>query len=546
MNTNTKDPKWRLSDKQRPLLAFGAVALLAVGCTTSVPTGSSGTALLPEAPATEPLASEAPAGFENYYSQNIDWQPCAEEQVVPALMSAPKDLDKYQCATIEAPMNWDDASSEPIQLGIGRYVGASGGVDSPPLFYNLGGPGGGAVDSLAGVLANVLTEEVVASYQIVALDPRGVGSSSPIWCMTDEERDEDNALDVDLTGMSTEEIVALADEDMADFGNQCVERNGEIIGYVDSDSAARDFDMARALVGAETLDYIGFSYGTMLGALYADIFPGRVGRLVLDGALDPALDVNQVVALQTAGMEASLYNWIESCIAGKKCPLGSTLEEGKQTMIDFFDQVSAEPLETGDPQRPLTLGLARTAVVGSLYSTELYPTLTLAMGQALDGDGATLLFLADYFNDRDVDGTYLSNSSDAFIAINSLDYAPVGTIEEWEVEGARLKAENPVLGGDGMFASAGLGAWPVQSRTPRTPITSTDIPPLLIIGTTHDPATPYAMAESLHAALPSSVLLTVEGWDHTAYNAAASPCVVNAVDNFLLRGELPEEATVCS
>lgn len=527
------------------MMAASAVALLAVGCTSSAPTLGADPTELPQAPAARPLTAQAPAGFEDYYSQSIDWQPCAEEQVVLPLMEAPKDLDKYQCATIEAPMNWDDVSSESIELGIGRYVGGRAGLDSPPLFYNLGGPGGGAVDSLAGVVANVLTKDVVQAYQIVALDPRGVGSSSPIWCMTDEERDEDNALDVDLTGMSTEEIVALADEEMADLGNQCVERNGDIVAFVDSDSAARDFDMARALVGAETLDYIGFSYGTMLGALYADIFPERVGRLVLDGALDPALDVNQVVALQTAGMEASLYNWIESCIAGKKCPLGSTLEEGKQTMIDFFDQVSAEPLETGDPLRPLTLGLARTAVVGSLYSTQFYPTLTLAVGQALEGDGSTLLFLADYFNDRDMDGTYLSNSGDAFVAINSLDYAPVGTIEEWEVEGARLKAENPVLGGDGMFASAGLAAWPVQSRASRSPITSTDIPPLLIIGTTHDPATPYAMAESLHAAIPSSVLLTVEGWDHTAYNAGASPCVISAVDNFLLKGELPEGAVVC-
>lgn len=524
-------------------LAVGAVALLAAGCTSFGTFGAKED--LPPSPSPEPLAADAPAGFEGYYEQTIDWRPCDESEVVPSMLNAPKDMEKYECATITAPMNWDDPKSEPIDLGIGRYIGAKRGAQSPPLFYNLGGPGGDAVGSLSAVVANVFTQEIVDAYQVVALDPRGVGASSPIWCMTDEERDEDNALDYDLTGMSTEEIIALADEEMAEFGAQCLERNGEILGYVDTDSAARDFDMVRAIVGAETLDYIGFSYGTLLGAVYADIFPDRVGRFVLDGALDPALDVNEVAALQNEGMEASLYNWIESCLAQKTCPLGDTLEEGKQTMIDFFEQVGEHPIETADPDRPLTLGLARTGVVGSLYSTELYSTLTLAVGQALDGDGSTLLFLADYFNDREMDGTYLSNSSDAFIAINSLDYEPVGTVEEWEVEAARLKEATPVLGGDGMFASAGLGAWPVESRSVRKPITATGIPPLLIIGTTNDPATPYEMAVSLHEALPSSVLLTVEGWNHTAYNAAASSCVTSAVDRFLLDGTLPEEGTEC-
>ncbi len=538
---NSKAPSGRRF--RRFVLAVSVTALFAAGCTSSGSLGAKED--LPPSPAPEPLVAEAPVGFEDYYAQTIDWGPCEEADVVPSMMSAPKDMENYQCATITAPMNWDDPGSDPIDLAVGRYVGAKQGAQSPPLFYNLGGPGGGAVDSLSAVVANIFTQDVVDAYQIVALDPRGVGASSPIWCMTDEERDEDNALDVDFTGMSTDEIIAAADAELAEFGAQCLERNGEIVGYVDTDSAARDFDMVRAIVGAETLDYVGFSYGTLLGAVYADIFPDRVGRFVLDGPLDPALDVNQVVALQNEGMEASLYNWIESCLAQKKCPLGDDLEEGKQTMIDFFEQVGQKPIETADPDRPLTLGLARTGVIGSLYSTELYPTLTLAVGQALDGDGSTLLFLADYFNDREVDGTYLSNSSDAFIAINSLDYEPVGTVEEWEAEAARLKEATPVLGGDGMFASAGLGAWPVDSRSVRKPITATDIPPLLIIGTTHDPATPYAMALSLHESIPSSVLLTVEGWDHTAYNAAASSCVTSAVDRFLLEGTLPKEGAEC-
>lgn len=525
------------------LAGASALALVLAGCSsTAVEEETTG---VPAVSETEPLSDQAPAGFEEYYSQTINWRECEAEEIASEYESAPEDLENYQCATLQAPMNWEDADSRAIELAIARYVGGKEGADNPPLFYNLGGPGGGSVGSLASVVGNLFTEQVVDAFYVVALDPRGVGSSSPIWCLTDEERDADNSEDYDLEGMTSQEIVDQIDKEMAEFGNKCLERNGDIVGFVDSDSVARDFDMARAVLGAQTMDYVGYSYGTLLGALYADTFPDSTGRFVLDGALDPSLNANEVSALQIAGMEQSLYNWIESCEEEKSCPLGSNLEEGKQTMLDFFDSLAEQPLETSDPERPLTLSLAMTAVIGSLYSTDLYPVLTTAMTQALKGDGSALLFMADYFNDRDTDGTYLSNSSDAFMVINALDYEPVGTVEEWEAEGERLASENPILGADAGFASAGLSAWPVESRAVRRAVEAADAPPVLIIGTTHDPATPYVMAESLHEQMKDSVLLTVEGWDHTAYSASASACVRGAVDNFLLQGEMPAEGTVC-
>ncbi len=533
----------RVWSRRTSVMAGGlAAALLLASCTTSTVTPP-GT--LPNIEDPDPISGQAPEGFEDYYSQTIDWRQCEGDEITTAMMPVPKDLSPYQCGTLEAPMNWDDPASQTIELGVARYLGAGNNAEHPPLFYNLGGPGGGAIDSLSGFVENIVTTQIASSYNIIALDPRGVGSSSPIWCMTDEERDQDNALDVDFSGMTTEEIIEYNNQEVAKLGAQCLERNGEILGFVDSDSAARDFDMTRAVLGAETFDYLGFSYGTLLGAIYAELFPDHVGNFVLDAVLDPSLNINEVSAAQIAGMEASLYNWIESCTSQSKCALGSTLEAGKETVADLLDEIAAHPLPTTDEERPLNIGLASTAIIGSLYSTETYPILTQAVSQALKGDGSALLFLADFFNDRGVDGVYGSNSSDAFIAVNMLDYEPVGSAEEWAAEAEVISEKYPILGANFGFASAGLAEWPVDSRVSRSAVNGEDVPPMLLIGTTNDPATPYFMAQNLHRDLPSSVLLTVDGWNHAAYSSAASTCVIGYVDRFLLNGELPANGVTC-
>ncbi len=528
----------RLTRRFRSSLAV--LVLVSVGIA-----GCAGRQPHPDNPA--PDSASAPAGFEDYYSQVINWQPCEAEQVVLPMTPKPKDLEHYECATLEAPMNWDDPTSKPIELGIARYIGtkSDGSRAGTPLFFNLGGPGGGAVDSLSTVVGNVLTQQVVDSYQVVALDPRGVGTSTPIWCMTDQERDAETYREDEMEGMSDQELIAFAEKETERIGNQCLERNGEVLGFVDTDSAVRDFDMARAAMGANQMDYVGFSYGTALGAVYAELFPTHVGRFVLDGPLDTSLNITEVSAIQIEGMEKSLYHWIETCQAGSRCALNGDLESGKQQMIDFFDQVSQEPIQTSDPDRPLNHTLARTAVVGSLYGTDLYPLLTEGVKKAMDGDGSTLLFLADYFNDRDASGTYTSNSADAFIAVNSLDYEMVGTPEEWAAQSELIQKKFPVLGADYGLGPAGMDKWPVEPRVRRTAVTAPDAPEMLVIGTTNDPATPYVMAEAVASDLQNGILITVEGWDHTAYNRGASDCLRGAVDKFLLNGEVPEGGLRC-
>lgn len=489
-------------------------------------------------------AEQAPAGFSDYYTQNIDWRDCEAGQIVPPMAQAPSNLSGYQCAKVTAPMDWNDPGSKPITLAIARHVNKQKDA-APALFYNLGGPGGGAVDSLTMVVQNVLTDEVVKNFQVVALDPRGVGASSPVRCLTDAELDKANQDQTDTSGMTTEEIVEKARKDVADFGAKCLAKNGEIVGYVDSDSATRDFDMVRALLGQQKFDYVGFSYGTLIGAIYAELFPQHVGRMVLDGAIDPSLSVNQLSALQVAGMEGSLDHWIQECQKDKKCPLTGDLDSAKKQLLDLLDSWSKNPLPTGNSDRTVNMALAYTAIIGSLYDPEMYPVLTQAITMGKMGDGTMLQFLSDYFNSRGDDGVYWDNSSDAFNVINYLDYSPVGTPEEWQKQSDELARKYPVVGSNFGMSSAGLDAWPFERRVTRHKITAPGTPPILVIGTTNDPATPYVMAQALANDLQSGVLLTVDGWKHTAYSRAADKCVINSVDGFLLKGEVPKEGTTC-
>lgn len=524
--------------RKKPLLGILILgSLLLSACTPVGGAGSDGS------PQSTPLATQAPEGFTKYYGQQVEFTACEEQQVTMAKMRGPKDLDNYRCAEVEAPLDWDDPDSESIRLAVATYQ-QDPAARQPALFFNLGGPGGDAVRSLSAFTTLIVPAEVTQNFQIVAVDPRGVGESTPVTCWDDEERDAFFSEPADSADLSLDETVEAARNESAELYQQCYEKSGEILNFVDTDSAVRDFDMIRALLGEEQMNYLGYSYGTALGATYADLFPDRVGKFVLDGALDPQLSADGLSALQAAGMEESLYHWIETCQQGKNCPLTGGLEDGKQQMREFFEQVEKDPLPTDDPERPLTSALAYTGVIGSLYSLESYPLLTTGMQMALQGDGSVLLLLADYYNGREDDGTF-DNSQDSFLAINSLDYGPVGTPEEWQQQADSLAEDYPVLGSNFGFASAGLAGWPAEARAERRQVSGTGADPILVIGTTHDPATPYSMAESLAESLESAILVTYDGWGHGAYQQGGSSCLLDVVNGYLIQGTVPEAGVTC-
>ena len=495
-------------------------------------------------------ASSAPidvhgGSVQAFYDQGITWGKCAPGTFDSYRGVDSSDPSEYQCAFLKAPLDWDNPDGDQISLALAIH--RSGTKDAPALFVNPGGPGGAVVSALPYYAGQGIGEAVVNAYDIVALDPRGVGDSTPVFCMTDEEKDKYNAgsetegTDAD----SPQSAIAEVQEDSREFAQGCRDHSGAIFEHIDTVSAARDFDMVRSILGQDKLNLLGYSYGTFLGATYAGLYPAQVGRFVLDGALDPSLSVDEVSSMQMRGLDASLQQWITDCATQASCPMGRTKDEGIANVRSFLESLEASPLPTNDPDRPLTEGLAVTAMIGAMYNTQWWPELTNAYSDATRrSDGTAMLEIADLMNSRNPDGTYADNSTDAINAINNLDYKPAGTDAEWIARADALKSELSILDRYVGYPSAGLSAWPTE-HAERAPIHATGAAPILVIGTTHDPATPYPMAEALASQLDSGVLITVEGWNHTAYRRGANQCVVRAVEDYLVKDTVPTDGLTC-
>ena len=495
-------------------------------------------------------ASSAPidvhgGSVQAFYDQGITWGKCAPGTFDSYRGVDSSDPSEYQCAFLKAPLDWDNPDGDQISLALAIH--RSGKKDAPALFVNPGGPGGAVVSALPYYAGQGIGEVVVNAYDSVALDPRGVGDSTPVFCMTDAEKDKYNAgsetegTDAD----SPQSAIAEVQEDSREFAQGCRDHSGAIFEHIDTVSAARDFDMVRSILGQDKLNLLGYSYGTFLGATYAGLYPAQVGRFVLDGALDPSLSVDEVSSMQMRGLDASLQQWITDCATQASCPMGRTKDEGIANVRSFLESLEASPLPTNDPDRPLTEGLAVTAMIGAMYNTQWWPELTNAYSDATRrNDGTAMLEIADLMNSRNPDGTYADNSTDAINAINNLDYKPAGTDAEWIARADALKSELSILDRYVGYPSAGLSAWPTE-HAERAPIHATGAAPILVIGTTHDPATPYPMAEALASQLDSGVLITVEGWNHTAYRRGANQCVVRAVEDYLVKDTVPTDGLTC-
>ena len=482
---------------------------------------------------------------DQFYSQPLNWRQCEVSEITSNGVAAPRDIDKYQCASLTAPLDWENLDGNQITLALAIHRADQS--EGKALFFNLGGPGGAAVSSIVSQVNSSLGNGLVGAFDIVALDPRGVGASTPVRCLSDEDRDKQAAGtggDKDPNATPAQ-LIEQAKKDSADLAKGCQDLSGNLYKHVDTVNAAKDFDMVRALLGQDKFNYLGYSYGTFLGATYAGLFPTNVGHMVLDGAVDPAVQGDDLAAMQMRGFEASLRHWVEDCQAGRNCPLTGDADAGMRKMKAFFDSLENSPLKTSDADRPLTRNLAMSAVIGLLYSTETYSILTQAMTSALNSnDGSMLLFVADLLNERNKDGSYASNSMDAIVAINSLDYSPVGNADQWTKGYETLKSELLVFGEEAGFTSAGLEGWPT-SHAKRQPISAEGAPPIMVVGTTHDPATPYVMSQNLAKELSSGVLVTWDGWNHTAYSKSGSKCVATAVEGYFLRNVVPTTDVQC-
>ncbi|NEE11657.1 alpha/beta hydrolase, partial [Streptomyces sp. SID7499] len=371
---------------------------------------------------------------------------------------------------------------------------------------------------------------------------RGVARSEPVECLTGPEMDV--YAQVDQTPDDEAEVRKLS-ASFEKFAAGCEKRSGEILPYVSTVDTARDMDVLRALLGDEKLSYVGASYGTFLGATYADLFPERAGRLVLDGAMDPSLKAVDMNRDQTAGFEGAFQSFAADCVEQPDCPLGTTSTADAATALkQLFKDLDAKPIPTGD-DRELGESLATTGVIAAMYDEAAWPQLREALEGAQRSDGSGLLSLADGYYERGPNGKY-ANLMFANAAVNCLDLPPAFDGPD-AVEKAvpDFEKASPVFGRGFAWASLNCAYWPTEATgTPhRTEAKGAD--PIVVVGTTRDPATPYKWSEALAEQLASGTLLTYEGDGHTAYGRG-SDCIDTAINTYLLEGTAPTDGKKCT
>ncbi|MEO3975893.1 alpha/beta hydrolase [Streptomyces sp. CAU 1734] len=513
-----------------PAAALVLLAGVAVSCTSDSGGGGAREAGSPPAAVTaEERAQDAlPAALTG---QKPDWKRCGAP--VKAMGSeAERPGAKWQCATLRVPLDYREPSGETIGIAMVRTRAADSGERIGSLLFNFGGPGGSGVATLPGGSAQFAS--LGKRYDLVSFDPRGVAESSAVVCRDSEQTEAAHRLD--STPDSPTEEQAFLDSSIA-FGAGCAERSAKVLPHVGTANAARDMDLMRRVLGDTKLHYLGFSYGTELGAVYAHHFPTRVGRLVLDAVVDPAADFVGGARNQVIGFQRSLENYFAS--------RGVSAEDGTARVAKLLEELDRKPIPT-DTGRTLTEGLALTGIVLPLYAKEQWPYLTEALKDAEGGDGTALLLLADSYNNRDDEGNY-SSQDHAQRAISCADAK--GRVSAAEVRKrhlAEFSAISPVFGPYLAWDLAGWCAdWPVEGERDNPEVSAKGAAPILVVGTTGDSATPYEGAKRMADELGKGVgvLLTNKGENHGAYGY--SKCATETIDRYLLEGKVPASGKTC-
>ena len=401
------------------------------------------------------------------------------------------------------------------------------------LVIDPGGPGVSGVDDMANEL-NVLTPGLLDDFDIVMFDPRGVDRSDPVTC---GETPGGPPASLPNPVPTTPSAQTALINNYRTYAAACEKASGTQLPYVGTVDAARDMERLRIALGDSGLTYMGQSYGTLLGLTYASMFPTHVRAMVLDSVIDPALTFNQMSAGQADGFEASLQSFFTWCAGTSACPW-QTGADPTSTLLALIASSTASPVPAGSG-RTAGAGELYDALLEGLYSQSDWSELGDALAADASGNGAQVVAMSDHYNQN---GS--SNGDDAAEAIDCLDH-PVSTkLGAYGYLADVLKASAPVFGPLLAWGEASCAVWPAPPTRPVGPISATGSPPILVVGTTGDPATPYQWAVNVSHELSHGVLLTRDGVDHVAYFYSA--CVRGYVQTYLVSGVTPPAGTTCT
>ena len=492
--------------------------------------------------------TSAPQGLESFYSQTIDWQDCSDG------------TSPFQCGTVTVPLDYEHPDGRTITIALKKLPASDSNAEHGSLFTNPGGPGGSGIRELE-TQATALPEELRAGYDIVGFDPRGVGQSTPITCWTDEDisqalTDAQNGKTPDVAPSNTISSKSLSAQEKMDRGTAdaaaCAQHSEvpELLDHVGTRNVARDLDVLRATSGDATLNYLGVSYGTHIGAVYADLFPDRVGRAVLDGAMDPSQRWADGEAEVTAFKEDVLRQYVEHCQAQDGCPLTGSTDEAVAQLAAFVDGLDKNPLTAPDSDATVNTQDATAIIQRLAVAQPNWDALTAMLTPAMTNHDGTLMVKAkqnspDLSPETTVEEVVSQANEQIMLAAVICNDNPDtdSTASDWDAQTAAEKKTYPFFGGTSSAMDAYCRGWGHQGKTPPQETHAKGSAPILVVGITGDVQTLYSWAQSLAGQLDNGHLFTIKGYGH---GGAIGSCATAATIGYLVNGTVPAEGATCT
>lgn len=467
----------------------------------------------------DPSAPESSA-LDTYYDQEPIWGACLKAE--------------GECTGIDVPLDYAEPDGETVNLVLRRFAARVPGERIGTLFYNPGGPGLSGVAAVSS-FARRVSDDVRDRFDIIGFDPRGIGGSDGLGCTAGA--DPRSFLAPDFTPDSASEESALVGW-ARHVGRECVDWDGDLVRHMSSIEVARDLDIMRSVVGDDRLHFVGASYGTVIGADYAELFPDRVGRLVLDSAVDPTRTQSDLDLDRARGHERALRGYLRYCVR-QQCPMGDSVPEAIAGVRRLVSDTDADPLGAGVRGR-LTENAARAAFEYGLAASA-WPALTKALRSAVDGDGGPLRRMARTWFGYAAPGDDLIAQGAATLCLDSRERLSLGEIRRLS---GRLGDTSPVFGEFFAWSEVICSVWPVDPTAERLDIDGAGADPIMVVGSVGDPITTYRQSVALADQLESGFLVTRQRYGHGAY-AVGDRCVDGIVDAYLLGGGVPQGDTTC-